>query len=50
MGKISKNTKDMNKVWTEKQKDLGKTYTSYYVGGTIFAVAALLAVIYFVLL
>lgn len=39
MAKISKETKEMNKVWTQKQQELGKNYSSYILGGLVVAVA-----------
>lgn len=35
MAKVSKETQEMNKRWVEKQKEIKKTYSSYYVGGFI---------------
>lgn len=37
MAKVSKETKDLNQQWTEKQKDIGKSYKSYYLGGFLIA-------------
>lgn len=43
---MNKETKDMNKVWLEKQKEMKTSWSSYYIGAAILAVAVLIFLIY----
>ncbi|MCI8271825.1 MAG: hypothetical protein HFG16_05880 [Erysipelotrichaceae bacterium] len=43
---MNKETKDMNKVWLEKQKEMKASWSAYYIGAAIFAVAVLIFLIY----
>lgn len=35
---MNKETKKMNEEWVNKQQEMKKTWTGYYIGGAIFAI------------
>lgn len=38
---MNKETKKMNQEWIQKQQDMKKTWSGYYIGGAILAVMIL---------
>ncbi|MEG0409072.1 MAG: hypothetical protein RR623_09375 [Bacilli bacterium] len=49
MAKVSKETKEMNEQWCNKQKEMKKTWSSYYIGGFIVALLLLSFIVFMIL-